>query len=72
MCEVIELPFVQVNVWSGMTLENKKKIVEGITRVFEEISIPHDATTGIICEKPKENWASGSKLLSERYVNRGP
>jgi 4-oxalocrotonate tautomerase len=55
-----------------MTLENKKKIVEGITRVFEEISIPRDATTGIICEKPKENWASGSKLLSERYVNRGP
>jgi hypothetical protein len=32
----MELPVVQVNVWSGKSLENKKKGVEGITRVLEE------------------------------------
>jgi 4-oxalocrotonate tautomerase len=66
------LPIVQVNVWSGMTLENKKKLVEGITRVLEEIGIPKEATTVVICEAPKENWATGGKLHSERFANRGP
>ena len=66
------LPVVQVNVWSGMTLENKKKMVEGITRVLEDMGIPKEAVTVIICEEPKENWASGGKLHSERFANRVP
>ena len=36
---VLEVPVVQLNVWSGMSLENKKKVVEGITRVLEEIGV---------------------------------
>jgi len=32
----MEMPVVQVNVWAGISLENKKKVVEGITRVLEE------------------------------------
>ena len=66
------MPVVKVNVWSGMTLENKKKMVEGITRVLEDIGIPKEAVTVIICEEPKENWASGGKLHSERFANQGP
>jgi 4-oxalocrotonate tautomerase len=66
------MPIVQVNVWSGLTLENKKKLVEGITKVLEEIGIPKEATTVVICEEPKENWATGGKLHSERFGNRGP
>jgi 4-oxalocrotonate tautomerase len=54
-----------------MTLENKKKIVEGITRVLEEVGIPREAITIIICEELKENWASGGKLHSERFANLG-
>jgi 4-oxalocrotonate tautomerase len=70
--EAIDLPVVQVNVWSGMSLENKKKIVEGFTRVLEEIGIPREAITIVICEEPKENWASGGKLHSEKFANLGP
>jgi 4-oxalocrotonate tautomerase len=66
------LPVVQVNVWSGMTLENKKKMVEGITRVLEDMGIPKEAVTVIVCEEPKENWASGGTLHSEKFANRGP
>jgi 4-oxalocrotonate tautomerase len=66
------LPVVQVNVWSGVTLENKKKMFEGITRVLEDMGIPKEAITVIICEEPKENLASGGKLHSERFANRGP
>jgi 4-oxalocrotonate tautomerase len=66
------LPVVQVNVWSGISLENKKKIVEGITGVLEEIGVPREAVTVIISEEPKENWASGGKLHSEKFPNRAP
>jgi len=66
---VFLLPVVQVNVWSGISLENKKKIVEGITKVLEDIGIPTQAITVIICEEPKENWATGGKLHSEAFAN---
>jgi 4-oxalocrotonate tautomerase len=66
------VPVVQLNVWSGMSLENKKKVIEGFTRVLEEIGIPREAITVIIYEEPKENWASGGKLHSEIFADRGP
>ncbi len=59
------MPIVQVTVWAGITLENKKKIVEGITKVLENIGIPSQATTIVIHEESKENWATGGELHSE-------
>ena len=59
------VPVVQVTVWAGMSLENKKKVVEGITKVFFDIGIPSQATTIVITEIPKENWASDGKLHSD-------
>ena len=56
---------VQVSVWAGMTKENKKKLVEGMTRVLEELGIPREAVEVIIYEVPKTNWASGGQLHSE-------
>ncbi|MCW4000204.1 MAG: tautomerase family protein [Candidatus Bathyarchaeota archaeon] len=56
---------MQVNVWAGMSPENKQKVVEGITRVFTDMGIPSQATTVMILEVPKENWASGGKLHSQ-------
>jgi 4-oxalocrotonate tautomerase len=70
---VKNLPVVQLSVWTGISLENKKKIVQGITTVLREIGIPQDAITVIIYEAPKENWASGGQLHSERFdVFPGP
>jgi 4-oxalocrotonate tautomerase len=66
--EVTELPVVQVSVWAGMTEENKKKLVEGMTKVLEELGIPRDAVTVIIYEAKKTNWATGGQLHSERYA----
>jgi 4-oxalocrotonate tautomerase len=65
---VKKLPVVQLSVWTGMSLENKKKIVQGITKVLEETGIPQDAITIIIYEAPKENWASGGQQHSERFA----
>jgi 4-oxalocrotonate tautomerase len=64
------LPVVQVSIWAGISEENKKKIVEGITEVIAEIGVPKEAITVIIYEIPKEDWASGGQLHSERFQNR--
>jgi len=66
------MPIVQVTVGAGITLENKKKIVEGITKVMEKIGIPSQATTIVIHEEPKENWATDGKLHSENHWNPPP
>lgn len=64
------MPVVQVSVWAGMSEENKRKVVEGITTVLEKIGIPREAVTVIIYEAPKSNWATGGQLHSEKYANR--
>jgi 4-oxalocrotonate tautomerase len=60
------MPIVQVSVWEGITLESKKKTVEGITKVFEDMGVPKDAVHIVIYEAPKSNWATGGKLHSEK------
>ena len=67
---VYELPVVQVSVWAGMSEENKKKLVEGITKIIETLRVPREAITIIIYEVPKTDWASGGKLHSETFANR--
>lgn len=59
------MPVVQVSVWAGMSDESKRRIVEGITKVFEEIGIPKEGVEIIIYETPKTNWATGGELHSE-------
>jgi 4-oxalocrotonate tautomerase len=61
------MPVVQVSVWAGISEENKKKMVEGMTKVIEELGVPREAITLIIEEIPKTNWASGGRLHSERF-----
>jgi len=60
---------VQVSAWAGMSKENKKKVVEGMIKVLEELGIPKNAITIIINEIPKTNWATGGILTSELIVD---
>jgi 4-oxalocrotonate tautomerase len=64
------MPVVQVSVWAGVSEENKKQIVEGITKVIEGIGVPREAITIIIYEVPKTDWASGGQIHSEKFSNR--
>ena len=63
------MPLVQVSVWEGISLENKKKVVEGITNVFIDLGVPREAVEIVIYEAPKSNWATGGQLHSERLAN---
>ena len=60
------MPLVTVDWWEGRTVEQKRQLVEGITSVMVNMGIPAEATTIIIKDTPKHNWASGGKLASEQ------
>ncbi len=59
------MSFIYVIVWAGISQENTKKAVEGVTKVFSEMGIPSQATTVVIDEIPRENWGTAGKLHSE-------
>ena len=63
------MPIVQISVWKGVTVENKKKVVEGVTEVFKDLGVPKEAVEIVIYEAPKSNWATGGQLHSERLAN---
>ncbi len=53
-----------------MSESNKKKVVEGITKVPTELGIPREAASIVIYEVSKSNWATGGQLHSEKIANR--
>jgi len=59
------MPVVIVNMYAGRDREAKRRIVEGITKVFEVEKVPRDAVTVIMNDVPKDNWADGGKLASD-------
>ncbi|MCC6028738.1 MAG: 4-oxalocrotonate tautomerase family protein [Candidatus Korarchaeum sp.] len=61
------MPVVIVNVWRGFSDASKRKIIEGITRVFAELGIPAEAVEIIIHEIPMENWGVGGMQASEKF-----
>ena len=60
------MPLVTVNIWPGRDYDFKRRVADGITKVFEKEGIPRDAVSIIMYEVPKNNWAEGGKLFSDR------
>lgn len=50
--------------WAGRDDSAKRRIADGITRVFEKEKVPRDAVTVIMYDVPKNNWAEAGKLCS--------
>ena len=59
------MPVVIVNMYAGRDKEAKRRIAEGITKVFEAEKVPRNAVTVIMNDVPKDNWADGGKLASD-------
>jgi len=59
------MPVVIVEMWEGKSIEQKKKLVAGITSLIANMDIPAEAVRVIIKDNPKHNWAIGGKLASE-------
>ncbi len=61
------MPYVNVKVAGELTKEQKQKIVEGITKLLEEVAgKPPSATYVVIEEVCRDNWGKGGKLLSDK------
>lgn len=66
------MPVVVVYMWSGVSAEAKRRVISGITRVFEGLGIPPHATEVIVVEVPKENWGIGGEPASEKLKEVRP
>jgi 4-oxalocrotonate tautomerase len=60
------MPTYHVEMLEGRTLEQKKKLVEAITRVSVEVlGGQAESVDVLITDVKRENWATGGKLWSE-------
>jgi len=60
------VPIYHIEMLEGRTVEQKKKLVEEITRVSVEVLGGSSASVNVlITEVKRENWATGGKLWSE-------
>jgi 4-oxalocrotonate tautomerase len=59
------MPVITVDMWEGRTLEQKKKLVKGLTDAFVSIGTPAESVHIILNDHAKSNWAQSGKLASE-------
>ena len=60
------MPTYHVEMFEGRSPEQKKKLVEEVTRVTAEaLGCSPEAVDIIITEVKRENWSTGGKLWSE-------
>ena len=60
------MPTYHIEMFEGRTIEQKKKLVEAITRVTVEVlGGSADSVDILITDVKRENWATGGKLWSE-------
>lgn len=61
------MPHVIVQMLQGRTAEQKKALIEGITKVVtESCKTTPDAVSVAIFETPRENWGKAGVPMSER------
>jgi 4-oxalocrotonate tautomerase len=60
------MPTYHVEMLEGRSIEQKKQLVEAITRISVEIlGGQSDSVDVLITDIKRENWATGGKLWSE-------
>ena len=60
------MPTYHIEMLEGRTIEQKKKLVEAITRVTVEVlGGSADSVDILSTDVKRENWATGGKLWSE-------
>ncbi len=61
------MPIVNVQMFPGRTIEQKRKVAKAITdAMVEHLKIDASAVTVLFQEVPRESWASGGTLFSDR------
>ncbi len=66
------MPIVHAHVWEGFGAEKAKIVIEGVTRVFEDLGVPRDAVDVVVQETPKTHWGIGGQAASEKFKDIKP
>jgi 4-oxalocrotonate tautomerase len=59
------LPVVTIEMWIGRTDEQKDKLMNGITKAFDEIGVKPESLTIIIHDVSKNNWGTNGTQASK-------
>lgn len=61
------MPTYHLEMMEGRSLEQKRKLVEEVTRVtVQTLGCKPEAVTVVITEVKRENWATGGVLWSDK------
>ena len=61
------MPFVSVKMFEGRTMEQKRKIVEGITKVLIDVLKVDKTGVRVIFEDfSRDNWSIGGEIVSDK------
>jgi len=62
------MPIIRVEMWAGRTLEQKRELVEVLTRETARIiKTDPDSIYIVIEDVKKENWGAGGRLCSDKH-----
>lgn len=62
------MPIIRVEMWQGRTLEQKRELVEVLTRETARIvGTDPDSIYIVIEDVKKENWGAGGRLCSDKH-----
>ena len=59
------MPVVIVEMWEGRTVEQKEKLIKGITKAFEEIGTRAESLNIVLHDVPKTNWGLRGEQASK-------
>ncbi len=61
------MPFVQINMLEGRTIEQKRNLAKSVTKsVSDSLGIPESNVTIIIKDVPKTNFSQGGTLTIDK------
>lgn len=61
------MPIVQIQLLEGRSVEQKKKIIQGVTAaIVQTAQVPMDNVRVILIEVPPSHWGTGGKTKAEQ------
>ena len=66
------MPIIRVDFWEGVSQDNVKKMIRGLTNVMVDIGVPEHAVEVIVYEIPKTHWGVCGEPASEKLKDEHP
>jgi 4-oxalocrotonate tautomerase len=62
------MPIIRIEMWEGRTVEQKRELVEVLTKEMARISgCSPDSVYVVFHDIKKSNWGAGGALCSDKY-----